>query len=142
MRTAIFLAVATAATCWPRLERTRKKKARSGPGARAAAQAAATSIAGMPAALLGDAAMMGRSRSRLPDAWVKAKIADQLFRRLEPAGVADRGHDCQRDDHVDARDGHDALGAAVFGSRLRKVAFDDLEIVAEAVELAQMPVYG
>jgi hypothetical protein len=33
MRTAIFLAVATATTCWPRLERTRKKKARSGPGA-------------------------------------------------------------------------------------------------------------
>ena len=72
----------------------------------------------------------------MPDAWVKAEIADELFRRLEPAGVADRGHDGQRHDHVDARNGHDALGAAVFESRLRKVAFDDLEIVAEAIKLA------
>ena len=56
--------------------------------------------AGMAASLPGDAAMMSRPRSRLPDAWVKTKIADQLFRSLEPASVADRGHDCQRDDHV------------------------------------------
>jgi hypothetical protein len=37
---------------------------------------------------------------------------------------------------------HDALDAAVSESRLRKVAFDDLQIVAKAVELAQMPIYG
>src|SRR5215472_4833004 len=37
-------AVATAATCWPLRARTRRKKARSGPGARAAAQAASTNM--------------------------------------------------------------------------------------------------
>lgn len=40
MITANLRAVATAATCWPRRPRTRRKKAGSGPGARAAAQAA------------------------------------------------------------------------------------------------------
>jgi len=70
--------------------------------------------ASMSAALLGDPSVVGGSRSRLPDAWVKAKITHELFRRFEPARVSDRGYDCQRDDHVDAGDGHDLFGAAVF----------------------------
>ncbi|MDA9489476.1 hypothetical protein XI08_09870 [Bradyrhizobium sp. CCBAU 11361] len=43
--TVSFRATATAAICWPRRARMRTKKACSGPGALAAAQAASTSMA-------------------------------------------------------------------------------------------------
>ena len=45
----------------------------------------------------------------------------------------------ERYDHVDAWDGHQALDALVRQRRAGEVALDHLEVLAEPIELAQMP---
>src|SRR5829696_3373479 len=100
-------AVATAATCWPRRARTRRKKARNGPGARAAAQAASTSMPrACPRPLLGDPPMVGRPGSGLSDAWVQAKVTDQLLGAVEAPNIANGRLECERHDQIDAGDRH------------------------------------
>ena len=82
--------------------------------------------------------MVGQPRARLPDARVKAEIADELLGLVETPRLADRRRDGQRHDHVDARDGHQPLDPVVRQSRASKIALDDLEVLAEPIELAQM----
>ena len=96
----------------------------------------------MPAALLRDPAMISRSRAGLPYAWVEAEVAHQLLRLLEASRVADRRHDGEPYDHVDSRDCHQAFNALVPQRGTRKIALDDLEVLAEPIELAQMTFDG
>src|SRR5215470_11950452 len=99
-------AVATAATCWPRRLCTRRKKLRSGPGERAAAQPASTS---MPRACPRDPPMVCRSRSGLPHTRVQPEIADQLLGFGKALDITDGGDQGERYDHINAGDGHQAL---------------------------------
>jgi hypothetical protein len=93
----------------------------------------------MSAALLGDPTMVGGAWSGLPDAWVQAEITHKLLRLIETGHLADRRLHRQRDGHVDTGDGHQALHAIISEGRAGKIAFDDLEVVAEPIELTQMP---
>jgi len=63
----------------------------------------------MPAALLGDPPMVCRSGSRLPHTWVQPEIADQLLGFGKTLDIADRRDQCERDNHINAGDCHQAL---------------------------------
>jgi len=67
----------------------------------------------MSSALLGDPAMVGRSRTRLPYARIEAEVADELFRSVEAPDLADCGGDGERHDHVDPGDCHQAFDTLV-----------------------------
>ena len=95
---------------------SKTRPARSGPGARAAAQAASTSIAR-----------------------VQAEIADELLRFIEARYLADRRLHGECHDHVDAWDRHQPFDALVRQRRAGEVALDHLQVLAKPVELAQMP---
>lgn len=84
--------------------------------------------------------MVGRTWPGLSDAWVQPEIAHELLRIVEARHVADRRLHRQRDGHVDAGNGHQPLHAFIRESRAGKIAFDDLEVFAQSVELAQMPI--
>jgi hypothetical protein len=132
-------AVATAATCWPRRALTRRKKALKGPGARRGPGGLYEHAAGMTAALLGNPAVISRPWSRLPDTWVQAEVADKLLRFVKARHIANRSYDRKRHHHVDARDRHQALDAIVRKSRAGQIALDYFQVLAQPVELAQMP---
>jgi hypothetical protein len=90
----------------------------------------------MSAALLGDPAKIGRARARLPYARVEAEVADELLRFIEAPHLTDRRHDGERHHHVDAGNRHQLLDTFVRKCRTRKIALDDLEVLAEPIELA------
>jgi hypothetical protein len=76
----------------------RRKNARNGPGAFAAAQAASTSIASMPTAALADPTMLGKSQAGLPYPRVQADVADQPLRIGELSHLADRHYQVSGND--------------------------------------------
>ena len=119
----------------------RTKKACSGPGALAAAQAASTSMrAGMAAADLADPAVLGEPEPGLPDTRVEPEVAHQLLRAGEAADVADRRDEPGRDRDVDAGDREQPLDRRVIDRRAsRDLAVEHVEILAEPVQLAQVP---
>ena len=75
----------------------------------------------------------------MPDAGVQAEIAHQLLRTLEARYVADGGHHGERHHHGDARDRHQSLEALIGQRGAGKIALDHLQVLAEAVELAKVP---
>src|SRR5580704_19497707 len=95
--------------------------------------------AGMSAPLFGDPAMVSGTWSRLPDARIETEITHQLLRLAEAVDVADRRDDGERHDHVDAGDRLQPRDVLAGKSRARQVALDDRQILAEPIELAQMP---
>lgn len=95
--------------------------------------------ASMTAALLGNPAVISRPWSRLPDTWIEAKVADKLLRFVETGHIANCSHDRERHYHVDARDRHQALDTVVRKSRAGQIALDHFQVLAQPVELAQMP---
>jgi hypothetical protein len=83
--------------------------------------------------------VVGRPRPGLPHTWVQPEIADQLLRSLEARDVADRRLERERYDHVNAWDRHQARDALVRQRRACEIALDHLEVLAEPIELAQVP---
>jgi hypothetical protein len=114
-------AVATAATCRPRFARIRWKKARRGPGAFDAAQAASTSIA-----RAGE-----RPRGIQPDG------AHELLRRPHARDVADGGAESDRDDRIDAGDGQEVRDGGVGDDRFTEQTIDRLQLLAKSIEFAE-----
>ncbi len=133
-------ATATAAMWRPRRAAVRSAKARSGPGAFAADQAASTSACLAAAALLGDAALPRLGDARLAQLRVETEVAGEMPRTLEAADVADRSHQRRRGRHVHARDRHQPAdlrrGERLLGDR----PIDVREFVLQEVELAQASV--
>jgi hypothetical protein len=72
----------------------------------------------------------------LPHARVQPKIANQLFGFGKALAIADRGDHSERDNHINAGNGHQAFHPLIGERRLGKVAFDRCEIVGQPVELA------
>ena len=97
--------------------------------------------ASVAAALLGDPPMVSRPRSRLPHARVQPEIADELLGFGKALDIADRGDQRERDNHINAGDGHQAFCPFVGERRLGKIAFDGFEIVSQPVELAEVALY-
>jgi hypothetical protein len=95
----------------------------------------------MPTALLRDPAVIRGPRTRLAHTRVEAKGAHQLLRLLGASPLADRGHDGERHNHVDPWDCHQAFDALVPALN-GQGPLDDLEVIAEPIELAQMPFDG
>ena len=121
---------------------SRRKKARSGPGARTAAEAASTSMPrAWPRPLLGDPSVIGRPRPRLTDAWVQAEIAD------EPAAGSSKRVDCRRPPPSCASATTmstpgiviSRLAPVVGQSRAGEIALNHLQVLTETIELAQVP---
>jgi hypothetical protein len=61
---------------------------------------------GMATADLADASVVSGTQRRLADPWVQAKVAYEFPGALEPADIADRGHESSSDREVDACDRH------------------------------------
>src|SRR5215218_7601247 len=59
-----------------------------------------------PRPLLGDPPMVGRPGSGLSDAWVQAKVTDQLLGAVEAPNIANGRLECERHDQIDAGDRH------------------------------------
>jgi len=87
-------------------------------------------------------AVIGGGRARLAHARVEAEVADELLRSVEAPHLANRGHDGKRHDHVDAGDRHQPLDRFVRQRRTSQIALDDLEVVGEPIELAQVTLDG
>ena len=90
----------------------------------------------VPAASLGDAPVLGRSRSGLPHARVQPEIADQLLGSGKALDIPDRGDQCEGDNHINAGDGHQPLHPFIGKCRLGETAFDRFEIVGAADAVA------
>jgi hypothetical protein len=83
----------------------RRKKARSGPGALAAAQTGLDQHrAGMRASALADATILGKAKPGLPYPRVQTDVADQLLGIGETPHVADRCDQAGSNDQTDAGD--------------------------------------
>ena len=93
----------------------------------------------MSASLLRDPPMVGRPRSGLPDAWIETEVAGELLRPREALDISNRRLDGQRDDHMDAWNRHQQLDAFLNQCRAGQITLDHFEILAEPVELTQMP---
>ena len=118
----------------------RTKKACSGPGAFAAAQAASTSIARAwlrPILLI--RAVMGGAETGLAHARVEPEIAHQLLRAGETADIADRRHQPRRNRQIDTGDRHQPLDRHIVQRTLRDLAVEDVEVLGETVKLTDMP---
>lgn len=94
----------------------------------------------MSTTLLGDASMIGGTWPGLSDARVQPEIAHEFLRLVEARHVADRRLHRQRDGHVDTRNGPQPLHTFILESRAGKITFNHLEVFAQPVELAQMPI--
>jgi hypothetical protein len=70
---------------------------------------------------------------------VQTKVGDQTVGAGEPRHGSDRGDQPDRDHHVDARDRHQPLHVRFGQPVAPQLALDDLQILAEAVVLAQVP---
>src|SRR5215204_168665 len=86
--------------------------------------------------------MMGGSGPRLPDTWVQAEIAHQLLRAVEASDIANGCSHRERHHHVDARDRHQPLDALICERGAGEVALDHLQVLAETIELAKVPLDG
>ena len=93
----------------------------------------------MRTAALADAAMLRQTEAGLPHPRVQADIAHELLRDGEAAHVADRRDQAGRDDQVDAGDGQQALDCRIVDQPPGDLSVENLEILAEPVEFAQMP---
>ena len=116
----------------------RRKKAGSGPGALAAAQAASTSIAGVRTPTFADTAMLGGPEAGLSYARVQADIADQLLRIGETADVTDRRDQAGSNNQVDAGDREQLLHCRITDGRLRDLSPENRQILAQPIEFAQV----
>jgi len=94
--------------------------------------------AGMRATVLADPAMLSQTETRLTDARVEAKVADQFLRLLETGDVADRRDDAAGHDRVDAGDGQQALHAGVAHRFFRDSRLKLREILPKAIDLADV----
>jgi hypothetical protein len=61
--------------------------------------------AGVAAPHLADATMLRKTKARLANPRIEAKIADEFLWRGETPDIADRGHEASRNSDVDASDG-------------------------------------
>lgn len=73
-------------------------------------------------------------------AGIQIEVADKLLWLIEAGHAANRGLHRQRDGHVNTGNGHQPLHAVILKSRAGKIALDDLEVLAQPIELAQMPI--
>jgi hypothetical protein len=97
---------------------------------------------GMATTDLADTPVMGGTQSRLAYPRVQAKVAHEFPGALEPADIADRGHDPRGDCEIDACDRHQPLSCLVIERIMGDLAIEDVKIFGEAVELPHVPVDG
>jgi hypothetical protein len=97
---------------------------------------------GMATTNLADTAVMSGPQSRLTYPWVQAKVAYELPGALEPADIADRGHDTSDDREVDAGDRHQSLEWLVVDGLFGDLAIEDVDVLCEPVELAHVAIDG
>jgi hypothetical protein len=83
--------------------------------------------------------MLGKAKAGLPDPRVETEVADQLLRAREAADVADRRDQACRDRDVDPGDGQQAPHGRIVDGGLCDLVVQHGEVLAEAVELAQVP---
>lgn len=98
--------------------------------------------ASVRASTLADATMLRKSLTGLPHPWVQADVADQFLWVRETAYIADRRRQASSDDQVDAGDREQPLHCRFFNRRLCDFFVEDTEILAQPVELAQVPFDG
>src|SRR5215471_15047446 len=82
------------------------------------------------------------TQARLAYPWVQAKVAYEFAGALEPADIADRGHDTSGHREVDAGDRHQSLDCLVVEGALGDLAIEDIQVLCEPVELAHVPIDG
>jgi hypothetical protein len=68
---------------------------------------------------------------------IKAEVAHELARGLEPRDVADSGHECCRGGQVDAGHGEQEANGALCQRRLGDDLIETIELLAEELELAE-----
>ena len=94
---------------------------------------------GMATPDLADTAVMSGTQPGLPYPWVQAKVADEFPRALEPADIANCGHESSSDREVDACDCHQPLDCLVVEGALGDLAIEDVQVVCKPVKFAHMP---
>ena len=86
--------------------------------------------------------MVGRPGSGLSDAWVQAKVTDQLLGAVEAPNIANGRLECERHDQIDAGDRHQTCDALVSQGRAREIALNHLQVLAEPIKLTEMSLNG
>ena len=94
--------------------------------------------AGMAAADLADAAVLGSAEPRLAHPRVQAEIAHQLLRAGEAADVADRRHEPGGYREIDAGDRDQALDRCIVERALGDLLVKHAEVLAQPVQLAHV----
>jgi hypothetical protein len=86
--------------------------------------------------------MVGRPGSGLSDAWVQAKVTDQLLGAVEAPNIANGRLERERHDQIDAGDRHQTCDALVSQGRAREIALNHLQVLAEPIKLTEMSLNG
>jgi len=94
--------------------------------------------AGMAAADLADAAVVGGTEPRLMHARVQAEIAHQLLRAGEAADIADRRHKPGGYREIDAGDRDQPLDRCIVQRALGNLLIKHPEVVTQPVQFAKM----
>src|SRR5580700_9339889 len=91
---------------------------------------------------LADATMLSKSEPGLPYPRVQTDVADQALGVGETVHIADRRRQAGSDDQVDAGDREQPLDCRVLDRRLGDLFVEDTQILAQPIELAQVPFDG
>src|SRR5918996_4234511 len=83
--------------------------------------------------------MLGQAEPRLPDPRIEAEVADQLLRSREATDVADRGDQPRGDREIHPGDREQTPYRRIVDGGFCDLAIEHGEVLAEPVELAQMP---
>ena len=94
---------------------------------------------GVAAPDLADPPMVSGAEPRLAHTRIEAEVAHQLLRAREAGDVADRRHQSHRDREIDAGDRHQPLDRRIVQHTLRNLAVEEVEVLAKAVKLADVP---
>ena len=77
--------------------------------------------------------------TRLTHRWVQAEIGDELLGIFEPGDWPYSGSQSECHHHVDPGNGHQALDVVTGQGSLGQFPFNDRQVIAQAVILAQVP---
>ena len=94
--------------------------------------------AGVAAPYLAGATVLRKTKARLANPRIEAKIADELLRRGKAPDIADRSHETGRHNDVHASDGDQPLDCRIAENGLRHLAVEQDQILSQAIELAHM----